>query len=247
MSTDETPAMTESEWLASNDPLALLRRLPAAKVERKRLLLVCAAWQQLRQALPEARSQQALAALEQLAENIATADPGAVLWTAMQIEEPIWPRIWQEDGEFQPAWNAETAALAATVLVGTMALGLGDAYLATEAEALRAAEKVGRESDTVAAGWRRQLDRLADLVRDVFGPLPFRAVTVEPTWLGRNESSLAYLTRSIYEERAFERLPVLADALEEAGCASTDFLNHCRVPGEHVRGCWVVDLLLGKQ
>jgi hypothetical protein len=55
------------------------------------------------------------------------------------------------------------------------------------------------------------------------------------------------LVRGIHEERAFDRLAVLADALEEAGCADADILSHLRGPGPHVRGCWVVDLLLGKE
>ena len=48
------------------------------------------------------------------------------------------------------------------------------------------------------------------------------------------------------EERAFDRLPILADALEDAGCDNADILNHCRSAGPHVRGCWVVDLVLGR-
>jgi len=55
------------------------------------------------------------------------------------------------------------------------------------------------------------------------------------------------LAESIYDERAFDRMPILADALEEAGCANADILAHCRQPGEHVRGCWAVDLILGKE
>jgi len=55
------------------------------------------------------------------------------------------------------------------------------------------------------------------------------------------------LVTSNYEERAFDRMPILADALEEAGCDSCDALTHCRGPGPHIRGCWVVDLILGKQ
>ena len=50
----------------------------------------------------------------------------------------------------------------------------------------------------------------------------------------------------IYQERAFERLPILADALEEAGCDDPDILSHLRGPGPHVRGCWALDLVLGK-
>jgi hypothetical protein len=55
------------------------------------------------------------------------------------------------------------------------------------------------------------------------------------------------LAQSIYDQRRFADMPILADALAEAGCTNADVLNHCRQPGEHVRGCWVVDLLLGKE
>ncbi|SRR5579871_339609 len=67
---------------------------------------------------------------------------------------------------------------------------------------------------------------------------------MNPAWQSSNVVSLA---QAIYDERAFNRMPILADALEDAGCTNADVLNHCRKPGEHVRGCWVVDLLLGKQ
>jgi hypothetical protein len=67
------------------------------------------------------------------------------------------------------------------------------------------------------------------------------------TWLAWKRGKLVRLADQIYKERAFNRLPTLADALEEAGCTNPDMLNHCRQPSEHVRGCWVVDLLLGKE
>ena len=80
------------------------------------------------------------------------------------------------------------------------------------------------------------------LMRDVLGN-PFRPVTLDPRW--QSETVVA-LANSIYAERAFDRMPILADALEEAGCDHADILSHCRGDGEHVRGCWVVDLVLGK-
>jgi hypothetical protein len=83
-----------------------------------------------------------------------------------------------------------------------------------------------------------------DLTRDVINP--FRTVSVRTLWLNWNDGTVPKLARSIYDERAFDRLPILADALEDAGCDNADVLAHCRGPGEHVRGCWVVDLLLGK-
>jgi hypothetical protein len=73
---------------------------------------------------------------------------------------------------------------------------------------------------------------------------PFRPAAFAPAW--RSETAVA-LASAIYAERAFDRLPILADALEEAGCDHADILAHCRGPGPHARGCWVVDGVLGKQ
>ena len=84
------------------------------------------------------------------------------------------------------------------------------------------------------------------LVREIFGNL-FRPVNVNPAWLVWNDGTIPKLAQSIYDDRAFDRLPVLADALEEAGCTNAEILEHCRGPGPHVRGCWVVDLVLGKR
>ena len=81
------------------------------------------------------------------------------------------------------------------------------------------------------------------LLRDIFIN-PFRLVSLNPSWLSSNVVDLA---RTIYEERAFVRLPILADALMDAGCENPDILEHCRGVGPHVRGCWVIDLLLGKE
>jgi hypothetical protein len=81
-------------------------------------------------------------------------------------------------------------------------------------------------------------------LRDIFGN-PFRPVTVEQDWLASKDGLVPRLAKAIYDERAFEQMPELANALEEAGCNNEDLLGHCRQPGQHVRGCWVVDLLLG--
>jgi hypothetical protein len=74
----------------------------------------------------------------------------------------------------------------------------------------------------------------------------FRPVFADPTWLTWQNGTIPKLAQAIYQERAFDGLLVLADALEDAGCTYQDILNHCRSGGEHVRGCWVLDLLLGK-
>jgi len=83
----------------------------------------------------------------------------------------------------------------------------------------------------------------ADLLRDIFGN-PFRPVVFSPSWSTDTTLSLA---RQMYESRDFTAMPILADALQDAGCDSADILAHGRGHGPHVRGCWVVDLLLGKE
>lgn len=80
------------------------------------------------------------------------------------------------------------------------------------------------------------------MLRDIVGN-PFLPVNQDPSWATPKVVTLA---QAIYDERAFDRLPVLAGALEEAGCTNTDILSHCRGHGSHVRGCWPVDLILGK-
>lgn len=78
---------------------------------------------------------------------------------------------------------------------------------------------------------------------DIFGN-PFRPISLDPAWL---TSDVLALARGIYDERAFDRMPILADALQDAGCDNEDVLLHCRDANQvHVRGCWVVDLVLGK-
>jgi len=80
-------------------------------------------------------------------------------------------------------------------------------------------------------------------MRCVYGN-PLRPITINLSWL---TSTVVALAQAIYDDRAFDRMPILADALEDAGCTNQDILAHCRSGGEHVRGCWVVDLLLAKE
>ena len=81
-------------------------------------------------------------------------------------------------------------------------------------------------------------------LHEIFGN-PFRPVTIDPSW--RTSTALA-LAKGIYDERAFDRLPILADALQDAACNNEDLLNHLRdAAAPHVRGCWALDLVLGKE
>jgi hypothetical protein len=84
------------------------------------------------------------------------------------------------------------------------------------------------------------------LLRDLIGPQPFRQVPTDPAVQSRDAGSVLRLARLTYEDCSFGRFPTLADALEDAGRTDRDILDHCRGRGPHVRGCWVLDLLLGK-
>jgi hypothetical protein len=87
----------------------------------------------------------------------------------------------------------------------------------------------------------------ADLLRELFGN-PFRPTTPpSPGVLAWHHGTVVKVAQAIYDEREFDRLPILADALLDAGCEDESILSHCRGPGPHVRGCWVIDLILGKQ
>lgn len=88
---------------------------------------------------------------------------------------------------------------------------------------------------------REELEQLP-LLRDIFGN-PFQPMTMEKAWLTPTVKKMA---RALYEERNFDDMPILGDALEDADCDHKEILQHCRGDGPHVRGCWVVDLILGK-
>jgi hypothetical protein len=104
--------------------------------------------------------------------------------------------------------------------------------------ARRALEVAGRklEAETRAQG---------RLLADVFGD-PFRRSEIDRAWLAWNDGCVRRIAHGIYAGRAFGDMPLLHDALLDAGCDDEDLLEHCRGEGPHVRGCWALDLLLGK-
>jgi hypothetical protein len=102
-----------------------------------------------------------------------------------------------------------------------------------------------------ADGWDEAISKerqaQCDLLRCLFGN-PFRPPPrIDPAWRVRNDGTVKKLAEAIYQGRSFDRLPILADALEDAGCDDAALLGHLRAPGPHVKGCWALDLILGKQ
>jgi hypothetical protein len=90
-----------------------------------------------------------------------------------------------------------------------------------------------------------QGDEKLSLFREVVGN-PFCPIVVDPNWLLWNGGMVGKIAAAIYADRTFEQMPVLGDALEDAGCTNTELLAHCRQTASHVRGCWALDLLLGR-
>jgi hypothetical protein len=137
-----------------------------------------------------------------------------------------------------------------------VALGLSNVARATvapdaDSAASRAAVFAARVTGGVGKFDAESVAQAA-LLRDIIGD-PFRPATTNPAWLAWNGGAVAKPAQAAYDQRLLPsgeldpaRLAVLADALEEVGCSVPDILDHLRGPGPHVRGCWAVDLLLGK-
>ncbi len=132
----------------------------------------------------------------------------------------------------------------ARVGFGPIAALLGPAVDAAHEIARFVAAARGRNMASAAS--RAEQAVQADLLREVFGN-PIRAVPLDPRWWEWNQGFIRQLAQGIYEDHTFHRLPILADALEDAGCTDAVILNHLRGPGNHVRGCWCVDLLLANE
>jgi hypothetical protein len=225
--------MTEVKWLASQEALAMLRSLGKKASGRKLRLFAaaCVRRQRIWDLLADERSREAVELAERYADRQATRKE---LQAAEQQARAAAHSLARYTGGPLSDYAAAYAALAATEAAAyTAPRAASQAAYFVESLNRRGAER----SQTRASP--------ADLLREVFGN-PFRPVRVAPTWLAWDGGTVPKLAQAIYDERAFDRLPVLADALEEAGCTDRDLLSHCRRPAEHVRGCWAVDLLLGK-
>ncbi|WP_052552365.1 hypothetical protein [Gemmata sp. SH-PL17] len=131
-----------------------------------------------------------------------------------------------------------SAVIATHVAWSAAANGFYNGMLAQTRDALAFRMKLDAGGTQILAG------EMCHTLRDIFGN-PFRPVRFSPEW--RTNTALA-LAERMYAARDFGTLPVLADALQDAGCDNEMILNHCRDPlALHVRGCWVVDLVLGKE
>jgi hypothetical protein len=243
--------MTEQEWLDAESPGPLLdflegeavtlvgrvppeqreamsRHLRGLASDRKRCFLACAFARRVWPLLADERSRQAVLVAERFADGLADGkERMAAISGAFQARDSI--RV-----------DSRAAGQAARSAASTAAMAiLSDVRAAAEESALA----LERASSSTPADAQREL---AALVRDVMGN-PFRPSVVDERWLAWNGGTILRLAEAVYAKRAFEQLPVLADALEDAGCNNAEILGHLRGPGPHALGCWCLDAVLGKR
>jgi hypothetical protein len=224
--------MTEADWLACMDPQPMLAHLHGGVADRKLRLYYCAWARLLWRRLGDERSREAVATAERFADGL-SALPELLL--AFNVAQQAWKEIRTDrggrrgerpkcsEGSRQAKEAAAVARNAANPFLNARTAGL---YAWRENGARRVA--------------------LSGALRDLIGN-PFRPPRLDPAWLRWNDGVVVKMAQAIYDESRFGDLPILADALEESGCEAKDVLNHCRKPAEHVKGCWLVDLLLGKE
>ncbi len=231
--------MDEMAWLACTDPQPMLLYLGDHASDRKRRLFAVACCRRVWTLLTEQRSRRAVEVMERFADGQAT--PEVVRLAAIGAESVAEDAATASDtADRQAHASAAFAALSATLAAVEQAADYAAANAASTAYHAATAENAG------SAAGARTAERLAQarLVAELFGN-PFRPVVIEAGWLAWEDHTIRRLAQSTYDERAFDRLPILADALEDAGCAERSILDHLRGPGPHVRGCWPLDLLLG--
>jgi mannitol/fructose-specific phosphotransferase system IIA component (Ntr-type) len=215
--------MTRREWASCTDPTAMIRLLRdrGLLTERKARLFGAACCRRLWDLLPDG-GHRAVEVVERQADGLAGRE------------------------ELDAARGAFTAVIGGASGPASLANAAVSYLLAKPGP-----DPAGYALDlspwaAQAAGSRaEELAAQADTLRCLFGTLPFRTA-VQPAWLAFGDGVVAKLARGIHDERAFDRMPILADALEEAGCIDTDLLGHLRCDGPHARGCHVLDALLGK-
>jgi hypothetical protein len=258
--------MTEAEWLASRDVQAMYiflrdattlfktrwqgyRAVPRfAFSERKSRLFAVACCRRILHLMPTAEARQCVRAAECFADGLIddTALSAAVEASTRSCEQD-WRRRRGRHTLARP--EVARAAINAVGRVHRQE-GARAAVTAAAAEALARAALFQAADDYSLEKFQllqnAEQARQADMLRDVVGN-PWRSPSVDPAWLAWNDRCAERLARGIYDEHRYARLPVLHDALLDAGCNDEAILAHCRTPDGHVRGCWAIDLLLGKE
>jgi hypothetical protein len=268
--------MTESSWVVCTEPEEMLDFLRGKASARKLRLFAIACCRRIWGHIRDERSRAAVEFAEHFAEvglsrrrGRAKADRAAQAAcreaeaACREAEAACW-RAEFPGGGVQALCRLTEPGL--TYAVRMIRLNAAQAALHTLAVSIWFSAPLAAESAAYAHGWETMMrchpERLpgwlpsavaaehaqqSQLLRDLFGPRWRSRTALDPARLCRRGSVVNRLAQMIYLDCAFECLPTLADALADAGCTDPQILEHCRGPGPHVRGCWVIDLLLGKE
>ena len=259
--------MTEQEWLACTEPDDLLEFLRELGGDRQFRLFVCACCRRFLPLMPTTPAhdlrycEKAVDYGERFADGLVTWEEldaafdemefvnmshegvlaGYAVRNAICVEIAGCTRPLRRGRNLIAHPASEASEFSRTVI----------GRLAAESTTAKGKSPTSRKRVATIAEKRYQVEILRDIFGNPFQPIP--PTEGKKSWTKQWQQLLAWndgwvlkLAQSIYDERGFERLPILADALEEAGCNQAAILTHCRGEGPHIRGCWVVDLVFGK-
>jgi hypothetical protein len=214
--------MDELQWLSRHDPHAMLNFIASRTSPRKLLLFACACARRILFASGDEQRQEIIALVERFAD-----DPGCAA---------EWPARPERQYDLDKHSVAELFLLAPVLRPPLLA--------AQVAINVRIQKSAGHPRPKYIR--HRERRHQCQFLREIFGN-PFRPVTWDWSLLGLHQQRVRNMAQVIYDENRFDELPFRGDALEEAGCVDAQMLGHCRNRIPHVRGCWVLDLLVEKQ
>lgn len=219
--------MDDNSWLEKTDPWRMLEFVLGKASDRKKRLFACVCCEAVEPLYPQQWYREVVDIVRAFADGSVTAE---VLHNAhLRIRAEVDAKKGGDGSAIQRMFSHVRNAVSG----------------ATNSDATEAARQAfwrvyeAKKIRDETGGPELQLT----LLRDIFGIL-FRPVVLNPSWL---TSTVTAIARQMYELRDFGAIPILADALQDAGCENEYILNHCRAPGVHIRGCWLVDLVLGTE
>ena len=222
--------MTEAEWLACDDPMPGVEWVMERQGSKRKLrLFAVACCRRIWHLLSDERSRRALEETERFADGLISVSEQSV---ALERASAACDDSRHSNG-------ASAVALATELFLDPS----HPSYSPLTASYCAAWALSEAQHATTDAVYLEERQVHASVLRDIFGN-PFRPVAFDPAW---RTSTVVALASQMYESRDFTAMPILADALQDVECDNDDILGHCRDPKQvHVRGCWVVDLVLGK-
>jgi hypothetical protein len=243
-SKNEEQTVTEAEWQVCTNPMAMLGFLSTSGnlSERKFRLFAVACCRRIWHLLTDERSRRAVEVSERYADGMATS---AELAEAREAARSLVHQM----GVLNVFAASAAHESSSPLLLSELPIGDKTLMQHIAHAVVVAVKRQYHIKEARVVGWSRQ----EAILSCIFGPLPFRVLTLSSAVLAWNDSTVVRLAQAVYQECHLPtgtldtgRLAVLADALEEAGCTDAEILDHLRGPGPHVRGCWPVDLCLGK-